>query len=98
MKAVEAIVVLLVLGTAFVTAAVASLRAGLRWWRARHSPWEMEEHSDGEGVRVVANRPGDDDLLIGYVPFGAPDFDSKLYELRAEGRQKVYVLNQRERS
>jgi hypothetical protein len=41
-----------------------------RRWRESRAPWEIVEESDGEGVRVLARRPDDDDLLIGYVPFG----------------------------
>ena len=35
------------------------------------------------------------ELLVGSVPFAAPDFDLKLYELRAEADERVRVLNER---
>jgi hypothetical protein len=61
--------------------------------REAGAPWRMVEDSDGEAISVFAARPGQERLLIGYVPFGAPDFDSRLYELRAEGREKLVALN-----
>jgi hypothetical protein len=61
--------------------------------REARAPWRMAEDSDGEAIRVYAARPGQARLLIGSVPFAAPDFDSQLYELRAEGRQKLAALN-----
>jgi hypothetical protein len=69
----------------------------VRGWmadRARRGPWRLDESSDGELLTLHAVRPGDEPLLLGSVPIGAQEFDSKLYELRAEARQKVLALNQ----
>jgi hypothetical protein len=60
----------------------------------RRGPWKMVEDSDGEQVVIRAERPEHEPLLIGAVPFGAMDFDGRLYELRAQGQEKVYALNQ----
>jgi hypothetical protein len=89
-KAVEAFVLLAVLALIVVLL----LRAGVRRWRDSRAPWELDEHSDGERVCIYASRPGEDRLLIGAAPFKAQDFDCQLYEIRAEGRAKVYALNQ----
>lgn len=91
--AVAAVVVLLLLAAA--VRAIAR-RYGER--RDEHAPWELAEHSDGEQVCVYAERPGDERLLIGAAPFGSTDFDSQLYEVRAQGREKVYALNNNERT
>lgn len=89
MKAVEAILViaLVLLVIVYATLTVVNRR------RAARAPWRMVEDSDGEAIQVSAARPGQERLLIGYVPFAAPDFDSRLYELRAEGREKLLALN-----
>lgn len=94
MKLAVAFILLTALVVLGVVVTVALLRAGLRWWRHARGHWFVEEESDGEQVCVYACRPGEDHLLIGAVPFAARDFDSRLYELRAEGREKVYALNQ----
>jgi hypothetical protein len=70
-----------------------TLATTVRRRREARAPWRMVEDSDGEAIRVFAVRPGHERLLIGSVPFAAPDFDSQLYELRAEGRQKLVALN-----
>lgn len=100
MKAVEAVFVIALVAIACVAAwqmAKAAWRltkSGYRSWRAsRHPPWHMVEEADGELVEVVAES-GEERLLIGAVPFAAEDFDSRLYGLRAEGRAKVYTLNE----
>jgi hypothetical protein len=66
---------------------------GLTVRRPPDPPGGRREPPDGEAIQVFAARPGQERLLIGYVPFAAPDFDSRLYELRAEGRQKLLALN-----
>jgi hypothetical protein len=91
---VEAIVVLAVLAAVVVVVGGSLLRAAARRWRAHHASWEMDEHSDGEAVKVLAVKAGEEPMLIGYVPFGSADFDSRLYEARAQGRAKVYALNE----
>jgi hypothetical protein len=88
-KAVEAIIVLAVVGGAVVF----GLSTLLRRARERRAPWRMVEDSDGEQVTVYACRPGHERLLLGSVPISAQDFDSQLYELRAEGEQKLAALN-----
>jgi hypothetical protein len=92
-KAVEAILViaLLILLVVYATLTVLNRR------REARAPWRMVEDSDGEAIQLFAARPGQERLLIGYVPFAAPDFDSRLYELRAEGRQKLLALNEERR-
>lgn len=93
MKAAEAVFVI-----ALVIIIIGVLRELIRlawraWHRRRHQRWHIEEQSDGEMVAVFAERPGEK-LLIGAVPFAADDFDTRLYGLRAEGRAKVYTLNE----
>ena len=63
--------------------------------RARSAPWALREQSDGEALTVLAVKPGQKPLVVGRIPFGAADFDSQLYEARAEGRDKVQALNQK---
>jgi hypothetical protein len=99
MRAVEAVFVLAILLVGIVVTA-RLVRAA--WHAARErleegAEWELDEVSDGTQVLVYADHPREERLLIGAVSFGAEDFDSRLYELRAQGREKVYALNQRER-
>jgi hypothetical protein len=61
----------------------------------RRRGWEIAERSDGELVALYASKPGGEDLLVGSVPISAPDFDVRLYELRAEAGERVRVLNDR---
>jgi hypothetical protein len=74
--------------------AVYALVMLVRRRREAGAPWRMVEDSDGEAISVFAARPGQERLLIGYVPFAAQDFDSRLYELRAQGREKLVALNE----
>ena len=60
--------------------------------------WTLDERSDGELVSVLAVHPAQEPLLIGAVPFAAADFDFRIEELRAEGRQKLAALNARPRT
>lgn len=94
MKTLTAIVLLLIVAAVVVVIVGGAVRRAIRRWREKRAPWVMVEDSDGEAVKVLAEKPGDERLLIGYVPFGAADFDARLYEVRAEGREKVYALNQ----
>ena len=89
MKAVEAILVIVLVGLVLFYATVTLVNRR----REARAPWRMVEDSDGEAIQVFAARPGQERLLIGYVPFAAPDFDSRLYELRAEGREKLAAHN-----
>lgn len=97
MKFAEAFFVLVLLAGAAVLVCYVSAAAGRavgRWWKRHHdAEWEMVEESDGELVSILAER-GDERLLIGAAPFAADDFDSRLYGLRAEGKAKVYTLNE----
>lgn len=88
-----AFILILVVVALVIAGAVLASRAWRRW-QDDHTGWEMAEQSDGEAVKVLAVKPGEEPLMIGYVPFGSPEFDSRIYELRSEGRAKVYALNQ----
>jgi hypothetical protein len=61
----------------------------------RRRGWEIQERSDGELVALYASKPGGEELLVGSVPVSAPDFDVRLYELRAEAGERARVLNDR---
>lgn len=94
MKAAEFLFLVVVAGTAVVLV-VGSWVSKARHRRAlRRAPWVLDEESDGELVNVYAIKPGEERLLIGAAPFSSDDFDARLYELRAEGRAKVYALNE----
>ena len=71
----------------------------VRNWAATRPPrpgrWRIEERSDGELLTLHAVRPGDEPLLLGSAPTGAADFDSRVYEARAEAREKLAALNDR---
>jgi hypothetical protein len=100
-KAVAIILIVLVLagGAAYIaallTGASNELSQRFRGRKNQKTPWELEEKSDGELVVIYACKPGEERLMIGAVPFSSQDFDMKLYELRAEGQEKVMALNQR---
>jgi hypothetical protein len=59
------------------------------------SPWTLDEHSDGELVVVVCRHPGDEDLLVGSVPWAARDFDEQIAGVRLEGELRLEALNRR---
>jgi hypothetical protein len=84
--------VVLLLVVLVVVALVLAARAIARRGRDGQ-PWALEEVSDGELVTVRAVRPGNEPLLVGAVPFASADFESRLEELRAEGRYKLAALN-----
>ena len=89
-------VLLLLLLVALVVAVVL---AAVAWARGRRQagrdagPWELDEVSDGEMVTVLAVHPANEPLLVGAVPFASPDFDTRIEEVRAEGRYKLAALN-----
>ena len=83
------LIVALVLGVLFLLQQAASQR------RQARRPWQLDERSDGELIALYATRPGRDELLVGSVPFSTPDFDTQLYELRAEAEKRGRVLNER---
>ena len=83
------LIVALVMGVLFLLQRAASQR------RQARRPWQLDERSDGELIALYATKPGRDELLVGSVPFAASDFDTQLYELRAEAEERVRVLNER---
>jgi hypothetical protein len=92
---VRALLLLVVL-VLLVVAAVMLVRAtaARRRERARRGGlWRLDEDSDGEMIAVYAVHPVKERLLIGAVPFAAPDFDFRIEELRSEGRAKLVALN-----
>jgi hypothetical protein len=90
-KTVVALVLLLALVVLVLTAVVMLVQRR----REARAPWRMVEDAAGETIEVYAVRHGHERLLIGSVPFADEDFDSRLYELRAAGRQKLLALNER---
>ena len=57
------------------------------------SGWRLEERSEGECVRLLATRAGNEPLELARVAVGDEDFDGRLYEARSEARLKVRALN-----
>jgi hypothetical protein len=88
-KAAVAILVIAALALLVLVAAVSLVQRRLR----ARAPWALREESDGDALRVLAVKPGAQPLLVASVPFGGDDFDSRLYEARSEGRDKVRALN-----
>lgn len=64
-----------------------------RWLWRRRRPWSMLEVSDGQRVALYATKPDSARLLIAAVSFEAEDFDSQIYEARAQAKMKIYALN-----
>jgi len=89
-----ALVLLVIVAIVLAVAYVATQSA--RGARERRRGWELEERSEGGRVALYAAKPGGEDLPLGSVPVDAPDFDIKLYELRAEAGERLRVLNDRE--
>ena len=77
------------------TSGVLVLARGWLTDRARRGGWRLEERSDAGCVRLLAVRAGDPPLELGSVPVAEEDFDSRLYELRAQAREKLLALNTR---
>jgi hypothetical protein len=96
-KALTAIALLAFLAAGGAAVTVATLRRYLRRRELRRTPWELEERSDGELLHVFATRPGEEDLLIGAVPFASNDFDYRIETVRSDGERKVTALNNRPR-
>ena len=63
--------------------------------RAARAPWALREESDGDAMKVLAVKPGQEPLLVARVPFDVEDFDGQLFEARSEGRARVGALNQK---
>jgi hypothetical protein len=78
-----------------ITTGVFVLMRGWLAGRARRGRWRLDERSDGELLTLHAVRPGDEPLLLGSAPIAAADFDDKVYELRAQARDKLAALNDR---
>jgi hypothetical protein len=93
MRAVEAIVVLAVVGGALLWLGQRTVRRVFERRRLRHAPWSLEETSDGELLTYYAARPGQERLMVGAVAFGSDEFDFKVEELRSRALQKVAALN-----
>jgi hypothetical protein len=87
---------LILLIVVIVLAAAVIVTQTIRGTRLRRRGWELDERSDGELVALYASKPGGQDLPLGSVPVTAPDFEVRLYELRAEASERVRVLNDRE--
>lgn len=85
--------VAILLLVALCTLAVYCVFAACRWLWRRRRPWSLVEEPEGEVVALYAARPGSARLLVASVPFAAEDFDSHVYEARAEARAKLYALN-----
>ncbi len=90
---VAALIVLVVV--VLIVACVYALGASTRRRLQAGRPWTVAESSDGELVALAAVKPGSDPLPLGAVPIGAPDFDERLYRLRAEAAERVSALNNR---
>jgi hypothetical protein len=88
-----ALVLLLIVVLVLAVAVIVTKSMGER--RDRRRGWALEERSDGGRVSVYASKPGAEELLLGSVPLSEPDFDIRLYELRAEADERVRVLNDR---
>ena len=70
----------------------------VRGWiedRRRRGGWRLVERSDAGAVRLLAMRTGESPLELGAVPVADEDFDARLYELRAQAREKLVALNSR---
>jgi hypothetical protein len=82
------ILVLVVVSVYLIVLAGSRIRQALQ----NHGEYHLVETSKEEYVLVEAVR-GEQRQLVASVPFNDPDFDSKLWEARADGREKVHVLN-----
>jgi hypothetical protein len=90
----RALVTLLLIAIVVMIVLVAIFLAIDRRRNAR-APWELREESDGEAMRVLAVRSGQAPLEVARVPFSDEDFDSRLFEARAEGKARISALNQK---
>lgn len=88
-----AIAILIALIAILVMLILRPIAGAIKSRRDAKCPWELEEESTGEAVEIYAAKPGEKPLLIGYARFSDPQFDSKLYELRSEGKERIYALN-----
>jgi len=84
MRAVEAIVVLAVIGLL-----VFAVSTALRRARERRAPWRLIEDADGERLTFYACRPGHQRRLLG----SAPVADGRAGELRGAAEREIAALN-----
>lgn len=84
---------LIVVVALLITSGVLLLARGWLEDRRRRGGWRLEERSDAGAVRLLAVRTGETPLDLGAVPVSEEDFDSRLYELRAQAREKIVALN-----
>lgn len=61
--------------------------------KLKNAKWELKEESDGEMIYVYAVHPATQRLMIDAVAFARSDFDYRIEEVRAAGREKVIALN-----
>ena len=84
---------LIVVVALLITSGVLVLVRGWIAERRRRAGWRLEERSDAGAVRLLAVRAGESPLELGAVSVSDPEFDMRLYELRAEAREKLIALN-----
>ena len=70
-------------------------RRGWLVGRRRRDLWRLEERSDAGAIRLLAVRAGQPPLDLGAVLVADEDFDARLYEARAQAREKLIALNSR---
>ena len=70
-------------------------RRGWLGGRRRRDRWRLEERSDAGAIRLLAVCAGQPSLDLGTVLVADEDFDARLYELRAQAREKLLALNAR---
>lgn len=93
MKAVEAIIILVIIGAVAFVGISALLTRGLRTYRKRHSKWELITIKGTGGVAVYALHPGEESIKVGEIGVTQEDSDIDLYELKRKGKALVKELN-----
>ena len=84
---------LIVLVAVLIASGAVVLVRGWMTARARRGGWRLEERSDAGAVRLLAVKTGESPLELGSLPVAEAEFDSRLYELRAQAREKLVALN-----
>jgi hypothetical protein len=82
-----------------------AIRGVISWWRARrqrdaveHAPWRIVERNKNDAITLYAVRPGEDDMRLSLpIETQGPAFSSAIEEARAEAREKLVALNNRDR-
>lgn len=95
--ALALVIIVVVFGVA-IWLLIQAIRGMLRRHHLDTAKWELDERSDGELLSLYVHRDGDQDLLVGAVPFGAQDFSDRLIDLRVNGEEKVEWLNRKSRT